>query len=266
MGVKIMNYAGTSSPICSETVPRKPRRNIDGLAVARLREVLDYDPHTGAFGWKVRLSPRSRLDRPAGKLTLDGYRRISIDGVSYLSSHLAWLHFYGKVPEDLLDHKNGHRADDRIENLREANHSENSRNIGVRQTSSTGLKGVSRFSKLGNRAKFRSTITVNGVRKFLGLFMTAEEAHAAYCRAAEEHHGQFAQLTPPQETTMKELPALQALRAELARKRSSLPTAAQPFASNLIVQIGNIHNEADLARLRPFMNVQMKRLAETSAR
>jgi hypothetical protein len=63
---------------------------------------------------------------------------------------------------------------------------------GSRRNNSVGLKGASRFYNPGNRARWRSTITVNRKRIFLGLFHTAEEAHEAYCKKAAELHGEFA--------------------------------------------------------------------------
>ncbi len=119
------------------------------------------------------------------------YRRIAIDGRSYTASHLAWFHYHGTRPVALIDHKNGDGRDNRIENLRQATYSQNSQNIGVRRNSSTGLKGAQRFNRRHCRYRFRSTITANGKRIFLGLFHTAEEAHAAYCAKAAELHGEF---------------------------------------------------------------------------
>ena len=170
-------------------------RKIDSLNLKRLKQVLSYDPETGHFSWRIRTSPMCKVGGRAGKRTTAGYRRIAIDRVSYTESQLAWLYHYGSPPPGLLDHKNGDRSDNRISNLRLATHSENSRNIGPRRTGSTGLKGASRFNNPTNKAKFRSSITVNGKRIFLGLFMTAEEAHEAYCRKAAELHGEFAKTT-----------------------------------------------------------------------
>jgi hypothetical protein len=184
-------FSGTPAP-----------RNIDGLSLERLREVLTYNPETGVFMWRFRTSPMCKLDQPAGMIKMCGYRRITIDGRSYLASHLAWLHHYGEPPAATVDHRNRDRTDDRIENLRLATHSEQCRN---RETAvgTTGLKGVSRFNKPDQHAKFRSTISVNGKRIFLGLFMTAEEAHAAYCRASEMH-GEFAHTGSPEGQPMSD--------------------------------------------------------------
>ena len=168
----------------------RSRRNIADLSLERLREVLSYDPVTGRLAWRLRLGPMCKFGGSAGVMK-GNYRRIAIDGRSYTASHLAWFHYYGVRPAALIDHRNGNASDNRIENLREATYSQNSQNIGVRRNSSTGLKGAQRFNRPGQRARFRSTITVNRKRIFLGLFHTAEEAHAAYCAKAAELHGEF---------------------------------------------------------------------------
>lgn len=173
------------------------KRNIQELTLERLREVLDYDPLTGALTWRIRLSPKCRMGEPAGQIGVGGYRKTRIDGTYHTSSHLAWFHFYGIPPMGLLDHENRDKSDDRIENLREATHSQNSQNIGCRANSSTGLKGASRFNSPRNAKKFRSTITVDGKRIHLGQFDTAQEAHEAYCKAAKELHGEFARTDGP---------------------------------------------------------------------
>jgi hypothetical protein len=175
------------------------RGNIHRLSAERVREVLAYNPDTGDLIWRKRLGPMCNLGGPAGCVKKDGYRKITIDGVICNASQLAWLHYHGTPAPGLLDHKNGIRSDNRMSNLRPATHSENSRNVGVRANNSSGLKGAQKFYNRYNRAKFRSTITVDKKRIFLGLFMTAEEAHEAYCRAAREMHGEFFRTHKPME-------------------------------------------------------------------
>ncbi len=167
-------------------------RNIEAMNLDRLREVLDYNPETGALTWRFRLSPNCKLGEPAGKIGINGYRKIRIDGTIYTASHLAWFHFHGTPPAGLLDHKNLDKADDRIENLREATASQNCMNQPRNARNTTGFKGVSVYNKQYTTAKFRSSIRHNGKRIFLGLFHTAEAANEAYCKAAAELHGEFA--------------------------------------------------------------------------
>lgn len=176
----------------SPDAPFKVKRNITELSLARLREVLDYDPKTGALTWRIRTGPMCKLGELAGQVGKSGYRKIRLDDVYYTASHLAWFHFYGIPPIGLLDHKNTDKTDDRIENLREATHSQNSMNMGRNKLNSTGFKGVAVFNQPGKPTRYRALTRANGKRHFLGIFDTPEEAHEAYCKAVTLLHGEFA--------------------------------------------------------------------------
>lgn len=168
------------------------KKNIEEfIDLDRLQEVMDYDPETGWLTWRVGNHGRKPGKR-AGSLKKNGYRRITIDNVSFPASHVAWYHFYGVAPEgDVLDYKNLDKDDNRIENLREATYSENSRNIGRRSSNTTGLKGAARFNSPRNLKKYRASIRVDGRRIHLGQFSTPEEAHEAYSKKVAEFHGAF---------------------------------------------------------------------------
>ena len=87
------------------------------------------------------------------------------------------------------DHINLDTLDNRRSNLRVATSAENHRNQGVRRDSRSGFKGVG-WHKPTN--KWQARIRLNGSRKSLGFFATPEAAHDAYCKAAAELHGEFA--------------------------------------------------------------------------
>lgn len=97
------------------------------LTAARLRQLLRYDPTTGAF---VRLQDSfagefgnvkmASAGDIAGCLMANGYIAISVDGTAYLGHRLAWLHETGAWPEDLIDHRDGVRSNNRWLNLRPA--------------------------------------------------------------------------------------------------------------------------------------------------
>lgn len=89
----------------------------------------------------------------------------------------------------IVDHINGVKTDNRRSNLRICTHAENLRNRGAPRSNKTGFKGVSFHSR---NKRFYAEIKVNGKRKYLGYFDSAQEAHAAYCVAAIELHGEFA--------------------------------------------------------------------------
>ncbi|MGE0038076.1 MAG: HNH endonuclease [Xanthobacteraceae bacterium] len=102
---------------------------------------------------------------------------------------MAWLYVTGTWPIEHVDHINGIRSDNRFVNLRLATNSENARNSRRRINNACGYKGVHYKKRL---KKFVAQIRVAGRVFHLGVFRTADEAHAAYCKAAKEHFGEFA--------------------------------------------------------------------------
>lgn len=173
--------------------------------ITELREMLDYNPVTGHMTWKTRpdhhfKNPgigRAWNARHAGRCTgtpdPDGYLRINIQGIPHLLHQLAWAIYYGEfIP--LIDHKNLVHGDNWIDNLRKATHSQNQHNRTINKNNKSGFKGVCWHSKM---QKWRAYIVVNWKQKHLGLFDNAEEAHRAYCAAADELHGAFANYGTP---------------------------------------------------------------------
>lgn len=152
-------------------------------------EIFTYS--TGELLWKELPSRCVETNkRCAGKPVCGarerGYRRVVVSGKSYRVHRIIWEMHHGPIPEKLvIDHINGNPSDNRIENLRLATHAENMRNMKMHNT--LGVKGVYRHKK-----KYMSTIRTNGVSRYLGVYDTIEEAHAAYKIAAQELHGEFA--------------------------------------------------------------------------
>lgn len=167
-----------------------------------LRQLLDYDPATGKLYWKPRpfdmfATPRSFgiwNTRFAGKEAFtaikgSGYLHGKIFGRLHLAHRVIWAISTGAWPINQIDHRDGDRLNNAIENLRESNHSQNMHNQSNRVTNKSGYKGVS-WDKKGN--KFRAQISVNSKKIHLGCYETAEEAYLAYCVAADKYHGDFA--------------------------------------------------------------------------
>jgi hypothetical protein len=114
-----------------------------------------------------------------------------IDGEKYYAHRLAWFYAYGRWPKEKLDHRDGPRDANKLDNLREANDLQNARNSRIGRNNTSGLKGVSLFKRDGT---WRAQITVDSKNIHLGYFETAVEAHAAYRYAAERYHGDFARM------------------------------------------------------------------------
>lgn len=145
-----------------------------------IRSRWHYDPKTGAVH-------NRKQGKPIGYLRKDGVLQVLIhteEGkIAVLLHRAAWLLRTGAWPERDVDHRNGDRADNRWENLREATPGQNRQNLSTR-TAKGKLRGATR-----HHLKWVSQIKVpGGTTKYLGLFATEEEAHAAYCKAKQELH------------------------------------------------------------------------------
>lgn len=156
------------------------------ISAEEARQLLDYDPETGYLMWRV---PRRgvRPDRLAGCPRRNGYAFVFVDGKFYLAHRVAWAVHTGSWPSANIDHVNGVKSDNRWVNLRLATTVENGRNRGAPSNNTSGFKGVSR-----NKKRWASSIYISRRKVHLGTFDTPEEAHAAYCKAASEHHREFA--------------------------------------------------------------------------
>jgi hypothetical protein len=158
------------------------------LTADRLRAVLDYDPLTGAFIWRERISIRITVGKRAGVANRLGHVCIGVDGVKHYAHRLAWLYMTGAWPAESIDHINGDPGDNRFANLRDVPHRTNMQNIRKRRSNNrSGFLGVVR-DKDGGR--WRATLkSANGESVLsLGSFSTAEEAHAAYLEAKRRLH------------------------------------------------------------------------------
>lgn len=99
--------------------------------------------------------------------------------------------------DELADHINGNRLDNRRENLRPANYQQNMSNRKKLSCNTSGYIGVHLRSRTDIKKKWEAYIRVNRKRIFLGYFHTAREAALAYDEAAKTYRGEFAMLNFP---------------------------------------------------------------------
>ncbi len=144
-----------------------------------LRNILSYDPASGEFRWKDRPNIRPSLNaRMKGQVTraIDkstGYQRINIDWRLFYAHHIAWFYVYGIWPKAQIDHRDGVRSNNKIENLREATHAENHQNRSVNINNTSGHPGVGWYKA---QKKWSASVMLSGKSYHAGYFDKIEDA------------------------------------------------------------------------------------------
>ena len=169
------------------------------MPVELVRELFSYKKSTGELIWRVAPKWGVKIGDRAGTIHTDekGYicRQVGYKRKIYIASHLIWAWMTGEWPKYSIDHKNNDPLDDRWENLREANQSEQMRNTRRHRDNRTGYKGVWHQAGREHRdgKNYRWQIMINGKKIHSPeRFKTAEEAYAAYCVVVKQYHGDFA--------------------------------------------------------------------------
>jgi hypothetical protein len=152
---------------------------MDNFDFELLRQAFKYCPKTGTL---VRNSNGNSMTG----LDAYGYIQVGYRKKMYKAHRLIWAMVYGEFPQGHIDHINGVRHDNRIENLRVVTHQQNVHNQQRKnKRNKSGYVGVC-WNK--RAAKWQAGIHVNGSYRYLGVFSTPEEAHAAYLKAKKVHH------------------------------------------------------------------------------
>ena len=158
--------------------------NNPDLTAEDVEKILSYDSNTGHLTWIARPARCVKIGDVAGCVDDQGYITIGIKKRIYKAHRLAWLLVHKEWPLGLIDHINGNKSDNRLENLRLVDESGNSQNIRKpNKRNKSGYLGVTFFQK-----KWRASITVNGKTVWLGDYSTPEEAHQVYVKAKREYH------------------------------------------------------------------------------
>lgn len=147
--------------------------------------LLDYEPDTGHFRWKVRENSPSFNGRFAGKVagTLKEKERggnyieisLNFDGEKRFvnARRLAYFIIFGKMAEGEVGNKNGNALDNSKDNIVEATRSERAKWDKIRADNTSGFVGLHY-----NKAKDRHVVKYkeNGKTVFLGEFKNKQDA------------------------------------------------------------------------------------------
>lgn len=166
-----------------------------------LDTVFHYDPATGSLTWK-----ESRSGRPIG--TLAGWNQLSsggkrmgrfvrVDGRQYAVHRVAWTMMTRSWPTGVVSFRDEDPLNLRWSNLFHETQEEHRMRLAEKR-GSTGLVGARRARIKDGPEAFTARITVRGKMIHLGVFATAEEAHAAYLAAKANPQAAIAHQLPGQ--------------------------------------------------------------------
>lgn len=169
-------------PAVNEIDPEK-QEHIKAVAAR-----VNYDPETGVMTWKRKENSKLTRERRAGCVMDDGYvlihLRVNGRKVKVVAHRVAWFIVHGRMPEHEIDHKNGIRSENWIDNLRDVPRSVNTKNAALRSDNKSGVSGV--FWDKGCKA-WRAQVRVSGKRHGLGRFTDLEAAKAALSKFRAYH-------------------------------------------------------------------------------
>ena len=134
-----------------------------------------------------------------------GYARQAATTKTVLMHRIIMESMLGRqiVTDEVVDHIDRNRGNNRRDNLRLCTKAENARNGGLQVNNTTGWVGVTRHPQ----GPYVSYITVNAVRTYLGRFEDPAFGARVYDVAARHMHKQFATLNFPDEPNMPEAEA-----------------------------------------------------------
>lgn len=150
-----------------------------------LKSIFDYKD--GQLYWKKPNSNVVKIGQKAGSLSADGYVSVRVNDAQYKAHRLIYLMHHGKLPR-MLDHIDCNRANNRIENLREASLSQNRMNSTIAKNNTSGSKGVW-WNKV--HQKWQVCIRKDNKSNYLGTYSNKEEAIQVANKYREQIHAEF---------------------------------------------------------------------------
>ena len=149
---------------------------------AELHSLFDYKD--GVLTWKQG----RKKGRVAGSLKPTGYTVVEIKNQNIMAHRLVWIMHNGSF-EGFIDHIDGNRSNNKIENLRLATVLQNSWNRKNNSNNRTGVKGVHQIKATN---KYQARICIGNKRLVLGSFEDLELAELVVMEARDKYHGKFA--------------------------------------------------------------------------
>jgi hypothetical protein len=151
-----------------------------------LQSLFDYKD--GELFWKLSKAKHIHVGDKAGILHKNGYFRTGINSKLYSNHRLVYLYHKGSIPK-YVDHIDGNKLNNKIENLREANKYQNQQNSKLSIKSTSGIKNVVLCPQT---KKWAVKISINGFKKTIGRYNNIELAELVAIEARDKFHGNYA--------------------------------------------------------------------------
>ena len=151
-----------------------------------LQELFSYKQ--GELFWNTSPSNNIKAGKRAGHVDINGYKRTRIKGKSHRNHRLIFLYHYGFIP-NCVDHINGNKLDNRIENLRKATRTQNNLNSKLSKRNSSGYKNVHWVTC---HSKWFVQVSIDGKQKSFGYYDDVELAGLVAAEARDLYHKEFA--------------------------------------------------------------------------
>ena len=152
---------------------------------SQLHELFDYKD--GNLIWKVAKARIIKVGDIAGSINEYGYIIIGIDGNVYRAHRLIYLYHNGYLPS-FIDHIDGNKTNNRIENLRSATTSQNAMNQKISTRNTSGTKGVTWHKR---DKKWSVQLRINKICHSFGYYDDKELAELVAMEATNKFHKEF---------------------------------------------------------------------------
>ena len=151
-----------------------------------------FEYKNGLLFWKIRPknSRKPKGDMEAGTTSGHGYKKITVNQKRFYVHQVIFLMQHGYIPK-LIDHIDGNTNNNAIQNLREANKTQNSHNAKMRLDNTSGHKSVVWHKKAN---KWMVQLQLQKKSKYFGIFDDFEFACLVADEARRIYHGNYAKI------------------------------------------------------------------------
>lgn len=150
-------------------------------------EIFEY--RDGELYWLVKPCRRDPIGMKAGTLNKkSGYKAVCYKRKKYYVHRLIYLMHTGVMPIE-IDHIDGDPSNNRVENLRECNRSENGFNKSAQRNNKSGVKNIHWCDKA---KKWIVYLKINGKNTNFGGFEDLDLAVFVASELRDKHHRTFA--------------------------------------------------------------------------